>query len=348
MGGRWEQLTPLERKLSVAVAVLFLLVVAGFATLQAVNRIQDLDFAILRAQRQLIKYAESLARSQSVDEAYVHIAAQHSSSWTEAEIHDRLRQEIYRLAMKKPPPVGAPFSPTNTNVLVSIPTLRQGNLRTTDEGYREYQLSFRIPGTSADNIFTFLERLQGSEQSLRIDGFQLVRSPNRESISGVVDVTRTVVDNASGVPSEQFAQFADRLAPALGEAVAEWKTEACEVATAMKYVTRGADCVQARAAQPGAVLYLREEFEPATTYDLYLDITALGPARIEVMDDDNETRYDGSLEVIPDGRARQYHVRFTVPGSGAAQATLRAPLVTLLDKGAVVYVDNVMLKQYTG
>lgn len=345
MGGRWEQLTPLERKLSIAIAVLLLLAMAGFAMLQAVSRIQDLDFAILRAQRQLIKYAELLARSQSVDEAYVRIATQHSSSWTEAEIHDRLRQEIYRLAMKNPPPVGAPFSPTRTNVLVSIPTLRQGNLRTTDEGYREYQLSFRIPGTPVDNMFTFLERLQGSEQSLRIDGFQLVRSPSRESISGVVDVTRTVVDNASGVPSEQFA---DRLAPAHGEAVAEWNTEACEVATAMKHVTRGADCVQARASQPGAVLYLREEFEPATTYDLYLDVTALGPARIEVMDDDNETRYDGSLEVIPDGLSRQYHVRFTVPGSGAAQATLRAPLVTLLDKGAVVYVDNVMLKQYTG
>lgn len=191
----WRNLNPRERRLAIGVVCLLAIGVATTVAKRASDRLRDLDGTIQQSQSILIEYTQLVARSQSVDEAYRRIASQHSSAWSEAEIHDRIRQEVYRQAMRTPPPEGVPFSPSDSEELVSIPTLQQGTLRTDPRGFREYQLNLAIPPAPVENLFAFLERLQGSAQSLRIDRLELFRDPMLEDVTAIIDITRTVVDD---------------------------------------------------------------------------------------------------------------------------------------------------------
>ncbi len=348
MVSQLQKLSPRERKLALAVVLLMAGGLIVILTHRALARIQELDQAIAQRQDTLIAYTRLLARSQSVDEAYARVAAQHSSAWTEAEIHDRLRQEIYRLAMKNPPPIGTPFSPSKSDILVSIPVLRQGTLKTGEEGYREYQLNIKLPGTTVDNIFTFLERLQGSDQSLRIDGLRLTRSPTQELVSAVIDVTRTVVDDPSETSREDIGSYIPKTWPELGTLLDDWQWEGCELSQVPQYVTRGTDSLKVHASVPGATLFLREELDTGMTHELSLDIIAFGPARIDVMNEANGALYKGAAEVISDGQLRQYQLRFAVPAMREPRTRLRLPLITLIEEGSEVYIDNVMVKKSMG
>ena len=347
---QWQKLSARERTLAATVVVLLVVGLAAIFVHGAVVRVQELDDMIAQRQESLIKYRKLVARSQSVDEEYAQVAAQHSSKWTGAEIHDRLRNEIYRLAMKDPPPVGTPFSPNLGESLVSIPTLRQGALKKGGEGYREYQLPLRLPGALVENMVTFLERLQASRQSLRIDRLQLARAPGQPSVTAMLEVTRTVVDGAPKLPEGEVSPYlpGTRYAAvrAAGTVQEDWQAQGCEVTQVAEHATQGPDCLKARASEPGATLFLREELAPETEYDVYLDVTAFGPGELGVVRGSDEAPYEGAQELVSDGKARQYRLRFTTPP--APDNEVLVPFVTLGEAGAEVYIDNVLLRRTVG
>jgi len=344
----WQHINPRERKLAVVVACLLAAGVVGIFTKRALTRIQELDDVILRYQTSLVDYTQLVARSQSVDDAYRQIASQHSSAWTEAEIHDRLRQEIYRLAMRNPPPVGVPFSPTKTDVLVSIPTLQQGNLRTDARGFREYQLSLRIPETSVANLFTFLERLQGSAQSLRIVGLDVSRPPQGELVTAAIDVTRTVVDDVPNAGTQGAEENTQVAGDEIGTARDDWQAQGLELAQVKERVSRGIDCIKARAATPNATAFLRQNLEPGASYELTMDLAAFGPGRLDVMNDADQALFRGGQELAADGQPRQYVLRFVVPVEARPEVAVRVPFITVTQEGTDIYIDNIMLEKTTG
>jgi len=79
------------------------------------------------------------------------------------------------------------------------------------------------------------------------------------------------------------------------------------------------------------------------TYELSLDATAWGAARIEVFDESTGRPFGGGETVTADGAPRRYRFRFLVPGNGGETVTLRAPNVVLLEAGSAMSLDNVSL-----
>lgn len=337
----WEKLSARERLLAAAVLGLMALGLAMILTSRAFARVSQLNATIDRLENTLIQQRQLEARGVSIDAAYVEVAAEHSSEWTESEIHNRLRQEIRRLAMEDPDAPAGVSKP-----LVDIPTLRQGTLNEND-GYREYQLTIRITPTDIYSIVIFLVRLQQSPQCLRVDGLELRRSPSTILVDATIHVTRTIVE---GVTSEAMAV---RLAPPSliawnGSFVEEWTAEGCAVASADsigELFADGGACLKARSTAIAATVYMTAELDAATTYELLLDVTAMGNASLGVIADADGEAYDGGLDFPADGKTYRHRVTFTVPGAPETQAKLRVPHIAFKEQGAEVYVDNVILRE---
>ncbi len=348
----WTKLSSRERLLALIVLVMLMAGVVLIVGRRAQTRLRDLDDAITQRQETLLNYAHQLARSRSVGRAYARVAAQHSSKWTEAEIHDRLLQEIYRLAMRKPPGPGAAVSLDNQNVLVHIPTLRQGTLRQGGEGYREYELAFAIPyAESIESVILFLERLQASDQTLRLDAVEINRAPTLRRVSAMVSVTRTVVD---GTPEEFIGE--QEFVPvhghpswiAVGKDKDEWQTERCVVSEISDDSAYRELAVKAKATGADARLYVTQKLAPARVYDLYLDAAADGPARLAVVPEAegaDDVFEEVQREIVDDGKTRQYRLRFTTPPSAGLDAQMRVPSLSLLGKDTQVYVGNIVLRK---
>jgi hypothetical protein len=194
----WQGLMPRERYYAMAAAGMIVLFIAFLTVRSARATMNRLDSSLARLQDNLGVYERLVAEREAVEAQFSRVAAQHSSKWTEPEILDRLRQEIYRLAQKEPPALderGVPLSSTSTSGhLVEIPALGQGRLNEGQEGYREYSITFTVPPAPLENMMAFLQRLQNSPQSLRIDGLELVRPHHETSVSAIVDLTRIIVD----------------------------------------------------------------------------------------------------------------------------------------------------------
>ncbi|HNR34478.1 MAG TPA: hypothetical protein PKO36_04825 [Candidatus Hydrogenedentes bacterium] len=347
MNSLWERLNEREQRLTIATAGVVCLALAVMVGVRAAGYLHELDRTIARLEQDIVNYAEQEARGVSVSKAYAGVAAQHSSAWTEAEIHNRLRQEIYRLALEDPE--GSPDSP---NKLVEIPTLRQGALRDTGHGYREYQLSIKIPQTDIYSLALFLIRLQASPQSLRIDGLDIARSPDGPLIGANINVTRTVV---AGSPDEAEAgspemPSGDPAALAYvanwdGTDAAGWEGDSCDMApspTVGSLVADGGSCLKLAAGKPDATAYMRQELEPKTTYELSVQVAAEKPVLIMIADAKG-TRYEGTVDVPGDGRCRRYKLAFTT-GGDKDKVKLGAPVILFKD-GGTAYVDNVLLKK---
>lgn len=348
MSGRWEQLNPRERALAVIVAALLILGTGTIVTKRALARLDDLDRTIEQREEQILGYAKLLARSQSVGEAYAKVAAQHSSAWTEATIHDRLRNEIRRLLMKKPPPVGAPVSSKKEDMLLKMRALGQGSLRSDEEGFREYAITLRFPSTNMADLLTFLERLQQSPQSLRIDGLDISRPPTRPQISAVVDVTRTIVDGADNIPEAEEEVTFVKAARSLGAVEQDWKAEGCKVILSRENATLGPESVKAEATAASARLSLTEELGAGETHNLSMDIASSGPARIAVAESGSDPELSPGQDIIADGKMHRYTLRFTVPEGPDSSISMYAPAIILSEAGTHLYVDNVTLTRASG
>lgn len=194
----WQGLMPREQHLALAVACLVALMLVFLVVRTGRTRLQQHEAALSRLQDELSLYERLVTEREAVEAQFGEVATQHSSAWSEPEILDRLRQEIYRLAQKKPPALdenGIPVSSSGEGGhLVEIPALGQGRLNDANEGYREYSISFKVPPAPLPNMMTFLQRLQNSPQSLRIDGLEIVRPHQETSVTAHIDLTRIIVD----------------------------------------------------------------------------------------------------------------------------------------------------------
>lgn len=197
----WGRLSERERKLALAVLVLFALMASFTLVRRSLDTVLELDKRIAQMQDDILNYHRLIAKKQSVEAHYAEVATQHSSEWTEPEIQERLRQEIYRLAQITPPPLNEDGVPVRTNNpegnLVEIPSLGQGVLREGGEGFREYTITFKVPPVEFAAMVEFLERLQGSPQSLRIDGLELIRHFSSTQVGATISITRTIVNRGA-------------------------------------------------------------------------------------------------------------------------------------------------------
>lgn len=195
MGAYLEQLSARERRLlglTGIVAGLFLVVLCVFSARQY---LASLDDRIERLENDLVNVTAQVSMKDQVDREFDYVIAQHGSPWTLEEIHTNLRREVYRLALRKPPPPGLDPRPGSDN-LVTIPSLAQGSLSANDEErYREYRVQVSVPTAPVADGIRFLERLLTSPQLLRIEHFDLLRDPMTPDVARFsYDVTRTVIN----------------------------------------------------------------------------------------------------------------------------------------------------------
>lgn len=338
-----RSLSPREQRLAGAVFILGVVFLVFSTVRSAYGYLDNLDTRISRLQDQLLNYNGQLLMKQSVESNYAVVAAQHSSEWTEEEIRDRLRSEIYRLAQKVPPPLderGIPVTVTSdSGLLVEIPELREGRLYESEEGYREYAISFRLPNVEIGNLIAFLARLQGSPQSLRIDGLEINRGPTGTKVAAAIDLTRTIVDGKD-FDSPTVPVPADVALPMLASQpiafdATEWTCEGCTLRVE-------GDSLVARVEADRAEVYLTRELESATPYDLYLEASTTAPGMLAVSDDTDGIVFPGAQRLEEAGTNR-YHVKFTVP-EGRTRRTMRSPSVSLNGRGSTLTLRRVILR----
>ncbi len=346
MSSFWEKLSVRERQLAIATAAVLVVAFAFFSSYRAVIRILDLNNAIDRLESRLLACYERDARTVSVDRAYKDITTQHSSSWTEAEIHNRLRDEIYRLQLEDPE-----AAPEKTKKLVEIPSLRQGLLKDSGAGYREYQLTIKIPSTDIYSLLIFLSRLQLSQQALRIDGLEIARPPESPLVMANIVVTRTVVDRASEEGAEQAVpeqaptgQAASSIFSWDGVRVEDWQGDKCSLSLASE-TGQGGSSLKAEAKEPDASCHMVHELEAGAAYELTLDATATAPALVQVARDADGSAFEGAQDLPGDGKTYLYRIDFTVDGDTGSKVKVRVPVVRIKEQGGVVQVGNVALNR---
>ena len=340
----WEGLSQRERILALTVAGLLLAGLVMLTTTRALSRVSELDSEIDRLEQDLLKYKTLEARGVSVDRAFAEVAAQHSSAWTKAEIHNMLRKEMYRLAAEDP---DAP--PGTSEALVEIPALGQGSLKEGGAGYREYQLAIRLPLTDVYSLVIFMVRLMQSPQSLRIDEVEISRSPESTFIRATIVVTRTIVDGAPA--TEEAAETglpARTIVETDGSEKKSWTAEGCRLSIASAIgdlYPDGGSCLRAESAKQGASLFMTQELESGATYDLVVDAAVKGKAVLQVVNEADGQPFEGGEELPADGKMYRHCVRFTVPGEANGPVKLRVPHIALKGLDTEVYVDNVLLAQ---
>lgn len=350
-------MTGRERRLAFVTA----LVIAGALVYTVFNRTMEslelLDQRVADLELQLELAQIRMVQRNAVEQAFADIAAEHSSAWSEQEIRDRLKEEIYTLSKATMSPVG--MSTAAGGTLVDIPMLAGGVLNEGGEGYRIFETTFQVRPTGIGNLVRFLQRVQESPQVLRVESLELQRNPANAEVEAVITVSRTVIDfttddavYAALMERSPVAVAAERNLSRNGSFEAydaeaarfpEWDHVSCTVTPGSDLATDGAVCLDAKARAEWASVFQYQTLNSASTYDLLLDVTASGPGRLEVFDEDGGAYLATGPELRPDGKPRRYHLRFNVPGATGETRTLRAPYVTIQEIGGTVAVDNVIL-----
>lgn len=199
MNSPLSNLTARERRLAVLTLVLSSGAACVLVGMRAYSYLVSLNTEIAQIEQELLNLAQQNAQHGVIEVAYREVVASHSSEMTKEEIHDNLRREIFQLASTTI--TGKKTGTTRKVELVQIPTLREGLLKDEGEGYREYQIQFRIPSTSVRNLMKFFERVELSSQILRIDGLDLARPPGSTEVQAHLTITRTVLDNPESMPT---------------------------------------------------------------------------------------------------------------------------------------------------
>jgi hypothetical protein len=339
----YRRLSVREQRLANAVGLLLAAYLCLRIVRGALGQIDELDARIDRLQADIVNFSHQITRKQSVEEEYGKVAAQHSSEWTQAEIHDRLRQEIYRLAERQPPPLneqGVPVTTTtNSGKLVEIPAIGQGILIEGEDGFREYRLSFRIPNAELRDMVDFLDRLQMSPQSLRIDGLDLLRDPMGKTVGATLNITRIVAAgvssaSASGATGEERALTAQDLN------VTQWDCDQC--ATRVERAAEGAasPALSAHSAEGGGALYMARALPAGAVYELEMDLRARGDVWLQVQPEEGGDENATVVPVSSTGETYRYRCRYTVPGKAGLRTRLRVPLIELETAGSAVWLEH--------
>ncbi len=355
MIGFVKKLSPSERKLAILAGVLLLASIFVVGTLRALDSLASMDETIYGLQQDLLYYKQLTVQAEAVEKAYQAIAAQHSSQWTQEEIHDRLGREIRRLAAKNLPQPGVEVPPAQAgNVLVDIRSMPSGTLEDSGEGYRSYTITFRTEQAPVLSLATFLERLQQSDQALRVDSIDISRQPAINSVTAFMKVTRTVI----GAPSAETPVAPPKAPAEVGNLVRnpgfeewdpqtstakEWSGQGCTVTQSQDNVTEGKSSLRVAADQDAAAFYQEQNLVGGSTYEVVLDLQAEAPANITVANGSDGVPLGEGQAARSDSAVYRYRLRFTVPGESGATVSIRAPYIVLSTKTAVVTVDNVSL-----
>lgn len=339
----FQRLSAREQRLAIATGVLVVLMLLFGIVRGAVAHVDQLDRQIAALQDSILNAHQLLTRKSIVEAQYEEVASQHSSAWSAAEIHDRLRGEIYRLAQRVPPPLkedGTPEALTGTGgELVKIPNLSVGTLDEGGEGYREYSIPLRIPGGEFEELIDYIERLQASPQSLRIDSLDLQRDALNQKVAANLQLTRTVVDGDSSILNDETEDAPEPLQELDGMEMnlADWSSEGCALA-----LDGNALSIESNA--DNANFYMLRALPAGATFEVLLDLATNSPGQLAVGDADAASVFDGATELIAEEEgAQRYRFRFTVPGE-SGRTRVQMPLITLAQKGAKARIEKIVVR----
>lgn len=341
----WAGFSPRERYLAVAVLSLVLLMAAMMTYRSAVGRIDSLEDSIERLHQDIVNGTYQIALKENVEEEYSKVAMQHSSKWTEAEIHDRLRQELYRLAQKVPPELDENGIPMKTSGgegdLVKIPVLQQGTLRDSGEDFREYTISLRIPPVDLPSLVAFLQRLQNSPQSLRIDALDIYRSSLDKQVSADLDITRIIT---AGAPEEAGDEGKAETGTPLNDTLdpANWTCEGGDLTKEEGAATGPVLAAQAKA--DGMELWLTNALAGRATYDVFFDAQCTGKGYVRISAAD-KAAFPEKEPLRQDGKLYRYHLQFTTPDAGSAQTRINAPHFVVESNGAKLKISKFSIEK---
>jgi len=342
-----------ERRLALAVAALVALMLCLSVIRGSYGYVQHLDATIDRLQEDIVNYKYSIAHRQEVEALYARVAKQHSSKWSEAEIHDRLRQEIYRLAQMVPPALDENGVPAQISAsggsLVDIPTLRQGVLLDGGVDFRQYQLGFRIDNAEFANVVAFVERLQNSPQSLRIDDMVLARSPDSSRVSVRMEITRTVVSGENTVlPVESEEDLWASEKHDLPLRPETWFPEECALNAVEGKTPEEASALQAVAENNGAAVSFLSDMDLGASYDMFVEIAAYSECQLGVSGQNGQHIFDAPYDLPADGKAYRYHIRFSVPGELGQKAQFRTPQLVFSAAEGKAVINRLIIKKAVG
>lgn len=343
---KFQRMSQREQRLATAVASLLVLFVCFRVLRASLGYLEQQDNTIDRLQGDILNYSFQITRKESVENQYERVAAQHSSEWTQAEIHDRLRQEIYRLAERQPSALDANGIPIGTGTasgkLVEIPAIGQGNLLETEGGFREYRLRFDIPNAELKDIIDFLDRLQMSPQALRIDGLDIIRDPYVSNVRTAVEIARIIASDAPEAATEISEATATVGLTPQELKTTLWECEACAMEASKDEATGQMTGLFARSTQGGGHFFMPRALPAGAVYELQLDLRAEGEVWLSARAGDSAPApsEQPELPIVGEGQTNRYTVRYTVPGTGGGRTQVQLPHFNLAKPGATVWIDR--------
>ena len=356
---RFAKLSPSEKRLSIIVAVLFVVAIVMLIGFRCLDALQSLDETIASQELLLLDYSRYSTLAGPVDEAYNAIAKQHSSEWTQEQIHDRLRIEIARLSLRQVPPEGIALPATRNagDLLVDIRAWPMGALDDSGEGYRTYQINFRTEPTSIQNIATFLERLQQSPQALRVEGLELTRQPLTTEVTAAFRVARTVIGEGAAtqptiaqdvleaptgnlIENADFAQWDAQSSSAPG-----WNVSQANLSLLKDIVADGDNALAVHAQGANAEVYQDRQLVGGGTYEVTFAAKASGPARLRIVNSTSGEAIGGDAPLQTGEFCYQYRYRFIAPGEKGAKVSIRLPLFVIEQSGSTLVLDNVSVQE---
>ena len=330
LGEYWNKLSSRERRLALIVLALAGMITCLMVVRRVHERILELDDSIMMLEDSLVESQYQVTRREAVEEEYRGVASQHSSAWSGAEILDRLRNEIYRLAHNIPSPLNAngvaDQVENGSGLLVNLPELGEGVLNSNDKGFREYQISLKVSNVPITSFISYLERLQASPQSLRIDGLNMKRNVLDDRVTASIDLTRIIVDRVEAT----WTYF--------GQDVANWVNKGCQLENAVEPVA-GGKVVHVKPAGPKGAAYVSVELDAGEVYELDVKATTKGKVSLRIFDEGTNSLLEGQAVLEPSSQLYDYRIRFTLPGDQGSKTSVRLPIVSLEAPDSEAYVS---------
>lgn len=340
----WSHRSARERQLAGAVAVLLCALVSLLAARGALQVLGDLDREISQLSDKVLNNTRMLALRDRVDARFAEVANQHSSAWTESEIRDRLRQEIYRLSNRVPPGLdahGIPLSTTNeSGFLVEVPELGSGRLVEGGDGYRAYQMEFAVPPVALLDLTAYLERLMESPQSLRIDRIDLRRDPGRTEFAANLVITRTVVDNPGG------AAGAIALVSGVTLQASDWICENSEARVEGATTPNQVLVLQGKGS--GGSARLERTLPASGVFEVTMELASTSTGQIGVLVNGSPLTQSGDTAIRGDGHFYRYRFQFALPQGADGRVTAEFPFLTWSQPDAVLRIRRLQVISMEG
>lgn len=349
----WAQVSPRERRLAALTGILVGISLAYLVYIQAIDRLATMDAQIDGLEQELVFYTEQMQLLDEVNRAYADVASEHSSAWTQEEIHDRLRREIARLSLMNPPPPGSEVSLSGGGKrLVEIRQMPQGTLTDSQAGFREYQLTIRTQPTSVQNITQFLERLHKSPQALRITQLDLTRPPDGTAVTARINVIRTVINTERAGPARETADPSKNWI--LNSGFENWDNDrspanwTVELGTAMadtETAVEGQRNAHIQAIEAGTRFYQAIEIPAGTAFELEFTLRSTGPVTVQAMDAGTGRAVGRAVQLEAQPTLTRYTMKLTAPGEPGTPVAIQAPVFVLDEAGVEIAVDDVVLHE---